>query len=199
MKKYLALLLILFTLQSCYYPVKKDYGIYSKSLVFSKDQKWLINTIRTGVDSHHREMMDKETLKLFNELSNGQAYTLQMAKSQNIIQDNIPFQPENEDLETLKNTSDFNFLVNISTIKVRNDLDTSGAGEQFDYQRNETSAIMDVYDIRTMKKIYSFKASSLVSVEKGEKVTIFTPTSEMMTMKNFRSLLKSIKKNAVKS
>ncbi|ASW74528.1 hypothetical protein IQ37_02000 [Chryseobacterium piperi] len=199
MKKYLALLLILFALQSCYYPVKKDYGIYSKSLVFSKDQKWLINTIRTGVDSHHREMMDKETLKLFNELSNGQAYTLQMAKSQNIIQDNIPFQPENEDLETLKNTSDFNFLVNISTIKVRNDLDTSGAGEQFTYQRNETSAIMDVYDIRTMKKVYSFKASSLVSVEKGEKVTIFTPTSEMMTMKNFRSLLKSIKKNAVKS
>ena len=103
-----------------------------------------------------------------------------------------------EDLETLKNSSDFNFLVNIYTMKLRSSLDRS-IGELDDYKKNETFAMMDVYDIKTMKKIYSLKASSEVSLEKGEKATIFTPTSEMMTMKNFRSLLKSIKKNAVKT
>lgn len=198
MKKIVFFLFILFTLESCYYPVKKDSGIYSRSLVFSKDQKWLINTIYTDVDSHQKEMMNRDVLKLFNEMSNGNASTLSMAKSQNIIQDRIPFQPESEDLETLKNSTDFNFLVNISTIKVRKDLDTE-IGLQREYKKNETFAIMDVYDIKTMKKIYSFKASSEVSVEKGEKATIFTPTSEMMTMKNFNVLLKSVKKNAVKN
>ncbi len=39
MKKLIFLFLLVIALQSCYYPVRKDYGIYSKSLVFSKDKK----------------------------------------------------------------------------------------------------------------------------------------------------------------
>lgn len=198
MKKYIFFIFLFIALQSCYYPVRKDYGIYSKALVFSKDKKWLINDIRTGVDSHHREMMGKETLQLFQNLSSGTAYDLKMAKAGNLIQNNIPFEPESEDLEALKNNSDFNFLVNIYTMKVRNGLDNS-IGTQYEYKKNETFAMMDVYDITTMKKIYSLKAYSEVSVDKDQKATIFTPTTEMMTMKNFRSLLKSVKKNAVKN
>lgn len=198
MKKYIFLLIVLITLQSCYYPVRKDYGIYSKSLVFSKDKKWLINNINTDVDSHHREMMNKETLQLFQELSNGKASDLKTAKSENIINNTIPFDPETEDLQDLKNNSDFDFLVNIYTFKVRDGLDNS-LGVQYEYKKNETFAMMDVYDIKTLKKIYSLKAYSEVSVEKGEKATIFNPSTEMMTMKNFRTLLKSVKKNAVRT
>ncbi|WP_027388532.1 hypothetical protein [Chryseobacterium gregarium] len=198
MKRYIFLLILLITLQSCYYPVRKDYGIYSKSLVFSKDKKWLINNIQTDVDSHHREMMNKEALQLFQDLSTGKASDLRTAKSENIIQNNIPFDPETEDLETLKNSSDFNFLVNIYTFKVRNSLDNS-IGVQYEYKKNETFAMMEVYDIATMKKIYSFKAYSEVSVDKDQKATVFTPSTEMMTMKNFRTLLKSVRKNAVKT
>ncbi|WP_185248131.1 hypothetical protein [Chryseobacterium bernardetii] len=199
MKKYIFFFFILTSLQSCYfYRVEKDYGVYSKLLVFSKDKKWLINTIKTGVESHHRDMMYKEVMQLFQNLSNGNTYDLKTAKAENLIQNYIPFEPEMEDLKTLKDNSDFNFLVNIYTMKVRNALDRA-AGELDDYKKNETFAMMDVYDIKTMKKIYSLKASSEFSLEKGEKATLFTPTSEMMTMKNFRSLLKSVKKNAVKT
>lgn len=199
MKNYIFFFFLFITLQSCYYyPVKKDYGIYSKSLVFSKNKKWLINDIKTGVEMHHREMMKKETMQLFQDLSNGNASDLKTAKAENIIQNSIPFEPETEDLETLKNNSDFNFLVNIYTMRARNSLDHS-IGELDDYKKNETFAIMDIYDIKAMKKIYSLKAFSEFSLEKGEKATIFTPTSEMMTMKNFRSLLKSVRKNAVRT
>lgn len=197
MKKYILFFFLLIALQSCYYPVRKDYGVYSKSLVFSKNKKWLINNIRTGVESHHREMMSKEVMQLFQSLSNGNAYDLKTAKAENLIQNNIPFEPEMEDLEILKDNSDFNFLVNIYTMRVRNTLDRA-SGELDSYKKNETFAMMDIYDIKTMKKIYSLKASSGFSLEKGQKATIFTPTSEMMTMKNFRSLLRSIKKNAVR-
>jgi len=141
-------------------------------------------------------MMSKEALQLFQDLSNGNAFDLKTAKAENIIQNSIPFEPETEDLEVLKNNSDFNFLVNIYTMKVRNGLDNS-LGTQYEYKKNETFAIMDVYDIGTMKKMYSLKAYSEVSVEKDQKVTIFDPSTEMMTMKNFRSLLKAVKKNAV--
>jgi len=152
MKKLIFLFLLLIALQSCYYPVRKDYGIYSKSLVFSKDKKWLINDIRTGVSAHHREMMSKEVLELFQKLSNGKASDLKTAKAENIIQNSIPFEPEIEDLEVLKNNSDYNFLVNIYTLKVRNSLDNS-IGLQYEYKKNETFAMMEVYDIGTMKKI----------------------------------------------
>ena len=198
MKKLIFLFLLVIALQSCYYPVRKDYGIYSKSLVFSKDKKWLINDIRTGVSAHHREMMSKEVLELFQKLSTGKASDLKTAKAENIIQNSIPFEPEIEDLEVLKNNSDYNFLVNIYTLKVRNSLDNS-IGLQYEYKKNETFAMMEVYDIGTMKKIYSLKASSEVSVEKDQKATVFDPSTEMMTMKNFRALLKSVKKNAVKT
>ncbi|OCA72732.1 hypothetical protein BBH99_03180 [Chryseobacterium contaminans] len=198
MKKYILFFFLLIALQSCYYPVRKDYGVYSKSLVFSKNKKWLINNIRTGVESHHREMMSKEVMQLFQSLSNGNTYDLKTAKAENLIQNSIPFEPEIEDLEILKDNSDFNFLVNIYTMRVRNTLDRA-SGELDSYKKNETFAMMDIYDIKTMKKIYSLKASSEFSLEKGEKANIFTPTSEMMTMKNFRSLLRSVKKNAVKT
>ncbi|MCY0967669.1 hypothetical protein [Chryseobacterium wangxinyae] len=131
MKKSVILLFVLIALQSCYYPVRKDYSIYSKSLVFSKDKKWLINNINTTVDSHHREMMSEETLQLFQDLSGGNAFDLKTAKSENIIKNNIPFDPQTEDLEALKSSTDFNFLVNVYTFKVRNALD-GALGEQYD-------------------------------------------------------------------
>lgn len=198
MKKNILLLFVLITLQSCYYPVRKDYGIYSKSLVFSKDKKWLINNINTDVNSQHRELMNKEVLQLFNEMSAGKSTDLKTAKSENLIQNHIPSDPQTEDLEVLKNGSDYNFLVNVYTFKVRNALDNT-IGIQSQYKSNETFAMMDVYDIKSSKKIYSFKAYSEVAVDKDQKVTIFTPTTEMMTMKNFRSLIKSVKKNAIKT
>lgn len=198
MKKYVLLIVVIFALQSCYYPVKKDYNGFSKTLVFSKGDKWLINTIQTDVSSHHKEMMNKELLSFFSEMSNGNAKDLTAAKSENLILNRIPTEPEIEDLESLKNSTDFSFLVNVYTFKVKKDLDRT-IGEQFEYKRNETFAIMDVYDLKTLKKIYSYKAYSEVSVDKNQKATIFTPTTEMMTMKNFRSLLKSVKKNAIKN
>lgn len=198
MKKNILLLFALITLQSCYYPVRKDYGIYSKSLVFSQDKKWLINNINTDVNSQHRELMNKEVLQLFNEMSGGKATDLKTAKSENLIQNHIPNDPQTEDLEVLKNGCDYSFLVNVYTFKVRYALDNT-IGMQSQYKSNETFAMMDVYDIKSLKKIYSFKAYSEVAVDKNQKVTIFTPTTEMMTMKNFRSLIKSVKNNAIKT
>ena len=198
MKNIILLLFAVIILQSCYYPVRKDYGIYSKSLVFSKDKKWLINNISTDVNSQHRELMSKEVLHLFNEMSGGKATDLKTAKSENLIQNHIPYDPQPEDLEVLKNSSDYNYLVNVYTFKVRNALDNT-IGMQSQYKTNETFAMMDVYDITTLKKIYSFKAYSEVAVDKDQKVTVFTPRTEMMTMKNFRSLIKSVRKNAIKT
>lgn len=196
MKKSVVCLFLLVFLQSCYYPVHKDYGIYSKSLVFSSDKKWLINTIRTTADAHHKEMMARKTLELFQNLSHDKAYNMETARQGNIISGQVPADPQTEDLEALKTDTDFDYLVNISTFKVRNGLD-GALGTQYDYQKNETFALMEVYDIKNLKKMYSLKSYSEFSVDKGQKADIFTPGTEMMTMKNFMSLLKSVKKNAV--
>ena len=79
-------------------------------------------------------MMSKEAFQLFQDLSNGKAFDLKTAKAENIIQNSIPFDPETEDLEVLKRNSDFNFLVNIYTMKVRNGLDNS-MGTQYEYKK----------------------------------------------------------------
>ena len=59
--------------------------------------------------------------------------------------------------------------------------------------------MMDVYDISTMKKIYSLKAYSEVSVEKDQKVTIFDPSTENDDYEKLSKSFKGSKKNAVKT
>ena len=107
MKNMLLILLSCMALQSCFVNAKRDYNGYSKTLVFTKQDKWLINNIYTDLNSYDRDELNKEVFSLFNELSSGNIYNLEKAKSQNIITGRIPFSPETEDIEQFKNSTDF--------------------------------------------------------------------------------------------
>jgi len=144
---------------------KKRLQWYSKTLVFTKQDKWLINNIYTDLNSYDRDELNKEVFSLFNELSSGNIYNLEKAKSQNLITGRIPFSPETEDIEQFKNSTDFNYLVNIYTKKVRNGLAVVEPSEQMQYASNEAFAIIEIYDIKNVKKIY-YKKYILLSQEK---------------------------------
>ena len=82
MKKIIALLTILL-LQSCIVNIKQDYNGYSRNLVFEQNKKWLINNIYTDLNSYDRDELNKKIFEKFNELSKGNAYTLEKARSEN--------------------------------------------------------------------------------------------------------------------
>ena len=95
MKKILYLFAFLL-LQSCIVNIKQDYNGYSRNLVFEKDKKWLINNIYSDLNSYERDEMNQKIFQKFNELSKGNSYSLEKARSENLIAGKISFSPEIE-------------------------------------------------------------------------------------------------------
>lgn len=197
MKNLLLILISALAMQSCFVNAKRDYNGYSKNLVFSKNEKWLINNIYTDLNSHDKEKLNHEILDRFNELSNGNAYNLEKAKSENLITNKIPFSPEIEDIEQLKNSTNFTYLVNVYTKKTRNGLAVLETSEQKEYASNEAFAIIEIYDIKNLKKVYYQKVHSSQTREKQTKGPSFQYSSETLSIKNLRKIMKDIKKNAI--
>lgn len=197
MKNFLLILLTATLMQSCFVNAKKDYNGYSKNLVFNKNDRWLLNNIYTDLNSYDKEKLNNEILDLFNGLSNGNAFNLEKAKSENLITNRIPFSPEIEDIEQLKNSTNFTYLVNVYTKKIRNGLAVIETSEQREYASNEAFAIIEIYDIKKEKKIYYQKVYSSQIREKQTKGPSFQYSSETLSIKNLRKILKDIKKNAI--
>lgn len=184
-------------LQSCIVNIKQDYNGYSRNLVFEKDKKWLINNIYSDLNSYERDEMNQKIFQKFNELSKGNSYSLEKARSENLIAGKISFSPEIEEIEQLKNATDFDYLVNIYTKKIRNNLALIEPSEQQLYASNEAFAIIEVYDIKKMKKIYLQKASSYQSRDENTKGPSFYYTAETLSKKNLKKIIKDIEKNAI--
>ncbi len=197
MKNLLLILISALAMQSCFVNAKRDYNGYSKNLVFNKNDKWLINNIYTDLSSMDKERLNKETLETFNELSARNAYNLEKAKSESLISGKISFSPEIEEIEQLKNSTNFNYLVNIYTKKIRNGLAVLETSEQREYASNEAFAIIEIYDIKNLKKVYYQKVYSSQTREKQTKGPSFQYSSETLSKKNLMKILKDIKKNAI--
>lgn len=214
--KYLLILAIVI-LQSCHVPVKRDYQGLSGALVFTQNKKWLINNLYSDLDSDQKEHLNKKIVEKFQELSKGNAFSLKQANSENLIPAKISFNPDLDQLETLKNSSDFDYLVNIRTIKVRDQIASLELSQPFDYSINEAFALLEIYDLRTLKKIYSQKVSSEVAME-GKRNNpdyytqnglpnsnsnknsgpFFTYSARALSVKNLNKILKDIEKKAIK-
>lgn len=208
--------MILCFLQSCHVPVKRDYQGLSGALVFTQNKKFLINNLYSDLDSVEKERLNKKILEKFEVLSRGNAFSVEQANSENLLPSKISFNPDSEQLESLKINSDFDYLVNIRTIKVRDQISSLELSQPFEYSKNEAFALLEVYDLKTLKKVYSQKASSEVSMEgksnnlnygenglvkenKNEnKGPFFNYSAKALSVKNLNKILKDIAKKAIK-
>lgn len=203
--------------QSCYVPVKRDYQGLSGALVFTQNKKFLINNLYSDLDSSEREKLNKKILQTFEALSKGNAVSVDKAKSENLLPSKISFIPDLEQLQNLKNNSDFDYLVNIRTIKVRDQIATLELSQPLEYSKNEAFALLEIYDLKTLNKIYSQKASSEVSMDgkrdkadyygeygtinkdrNKEKGPYFAYSAKALSVKNLNKILKDIEQKAIK-
>ena len=122
-----------------------------------------------------------------------------------------------EQLESLKTNSDFDYLVNIRTIKVRDQIASLELSQPFEYSRNEAFALLEIYDLKSLKKIYSQKATSEVAMEgkrnnpdyygqnglpntnsSKDKVPFLNYSARTLSVKNLNKILKDIDRKAIK-
>ena len=214
--KFLFLLVMVF-LQSCHVSVKREYQGLSGALVFTQNKKWLVNNLYSHLDSFEKERLNKKILEQFQVLSKGNATSVDQANSENLLPLKISFNPDLEQLESLKTNSDFDYLVNIRTIKVRDQIASLELSQPFEYSRNEAFALLEIYDLKSLKKIYSQKATSEVAMEgkrnnpdyygqnglpntnsSKDKVPFFNYSARTLSVKNLNKILKDIDRKAIK-
>lgn len=214
--KFLLLTAVVLLLQSCsILNIKKDYGGNSKTLVFTQNKKWLINNVHTDLLTTDRIKLDEKLFSTFNNLSKGNAFKINEARKENLLTSKISYSPSEYELATLKENTDFDFLVNAYTVKVKDQISEIELTQPFDFMKNEAFAVVEVYDIKTLKLIYTLKASSLVTME-GERYDLanngldnmrnpkeksgpfFTSSASQISRKCFKKILKDISKNAIK-
>lgn len=217
MKKNLLFLIVVFWVQSCHVPVKRDYQGLSGALVFSENKKWLVNNLYSDLNSDAREKLNKVILEKFVALSKGNAVSVDEANSKNLLPSKISFTPDLEQLESLKTNADFDYLVNVRTIKVRDQISSLELSQPFEYSKNEAFALLEVYDLKTPKKIYSQKVSSEVAMEgknaqirnsdpnnlnqdlpKVGKGPFLNYSAEALSKKNLKKILQDLDKKAIK-
>ena len=216
MKKLLFTTIIAVLAQSCaILNIKQDNAGTSKSLVFTENKKWLINNLYTDLYYTDRDRMNLKIFETFSDLSKGNAYTLDKAKKENLMNSNLPFVPSEEAIEDLKRSTDFDFLVNTRTVIVKDQLGPIEFSAPLSYSKNEAFAVLEVYDIKTGKKIYTQKASAMNSMEgkdvyprisaeqemrtrEENKGPFFILKSSQISVKCLKKILKDIKANAIK-
>lgn len=204
-------------LQSCHVSVKREYQGLSGALVFTQNKKWLVNNLYSDLDSFEKERLNKKILEQFQVLSKGNATSVDQANSENLLPLKISFNPDLEQLESLKTNSDFDYLVNIRTIKVRDQIASLELSQPFEYSRNEAFALLEIYDLKSLKKIYSQKATSEVAMEgkrnnpdyygqnglpntnsSKDKVPFLNYSARTLSVKNLNKILKDIDRKAIK-
>lgn len=216
MKIKILFLLLIVALQSCHVPVKRDYEGFSGSLVFNQNKKWLINNLYSDLNSTDKERLNLLILEKFNSLSKGNAVSVDEANSGNLLPTKISFNPNLEQLEDLQTNSDFDYVVNIRTIRVRDQIASLEVSQPFQYSKNEAFALLEIYDLKTLKKIYSQKASSEVSLEgetnnsdyyaenglpnnsRKRNGPSFNYSAKALSIKNLKKILKDIDKKAIR-
>ncbi|MFC6267682.1 hypothetical protein [Frigoriflavimonas asaccharolytica] len=210
-------LLILVIFQSCFVPVRRDYLGFSPALAFNNEKKWLINDLFSDLTSVQREHLDRKILAEFNYLSGGKAFSVAEAKSKNLLPSNISYTPNETELENLRTNTDFDFLVNVRTVQLRDEVSTFELNKPLQYSKNSAFALLEVYDLKTGKKIYYQKAFSEMDLDRQQnypeistenanrnlqenrnKGPFFTYSASSLSIKNLKKILKDIDKKAVK-
>lgn len=206
-------ILLLIFLQSCIVVPQRDYQGFSKSLVFKDNKKWIINKSLTDLNSTEATKFNQKNFETFNKLSNGNAKTIVDAQKENLVPSKIAYHPSLEELETLKNSTDFDYLVNSYTKNVRDEIANVEIDLPFQYSKNEAFVIIEVYDLKTLKKIYYQKVSSSQTLEerkypseetRQEQINRkssgpnFSYSANQLIFINQKKLLKDISKNSIK-
>lgn len=216
MKKSYLLVFIFLMLLNCYVPVRRDYQGMSKSLVFNKNKKWLINDAYTDLNATQREELNLKILQTFQELSSGNAATVLEAKKQNLIPSKISLNPTLEELEALQG-SQYDYLVNVRTKIVKDQIASLEIEKPLQYSKNEAFAIVEIFDLKTLKRCYYQKASSQTErnpqktypeysgqelynekINGKDKGPYLAYSASALSIKNLKKILKDIEKNAIK-
>ncbi|NCO64840.1 MAG: hypothetical protein GW839_07775 [Flavobacteriales bacterium] len=179
---------VLFSCQSAYYTHDLEstpYGVdYSKG-------KWLLNeidapyTIKDKLAKIAKEKFSKNIGSAFKYLGDDKSMALSY----------VPINPDTLLLKRLKKESQFDYLINIKGVNVKNEIGFIQDGYLDVYKKNVSETILQIYDLNTLEIIYNRKVIGKVTPfneEDNDLHLVKSPNG--MIVKSLNKILKKLNK-----
>jgi len=179
---------VLFSYQSAYYTHDLEstpYGVdYSKG-------KWLLNeidapyTIKDKLAKIAKEKFSKNIGSAFKYLGDDKSMALSY----------VPINPDTLLLKRLKKESQFDYLINIKGVNVKNEIGFIQDGYLDVYKKNVSETILQIYDLNTLEIIYNRKVIGKVTPfneEDNDLHLVKSPNG--MIVKSLNKILKKLNK-----
>lgn len=178
-------------------PVQYRIGYQTpRSLNFS-DGKWLVNTIETGLTNKQREALTNNLINGLKKAGADSLYFVEDIILDYINPEKLSFDMSEETLKVLKETTDFDYLVNTRTLQITDDLDMLMLEPPFQYQRSRSAVSIAIYDMQRGLKIYHQQIIATTEMDEDDENIKFAKSADMLIFKALAKGLKEMKKYSV--
>ena len=186
------LVLILTLCFSCHTTKYSYSGDINGSLDFSKG-KWLLNDIDAPFQI--KESVYKVADAQFRELI-GSRFKTVIESNEFLIPSNIPEDPSESLLRDLKNGTQYDFLIDIKTNALKNEIGSLQIGSIDTPQDNIATVNISVYDLNLLQKIYSSSVYGKLHITKDSKDFAFAKSANEIILTGIEKLLKKMRDNS---
>jgi hypothetical protein len=185
--------IISFLLTSCASVSYQHFYEHSKGLDFQQGT-WLVNTIEGDIHGKSRIVLTNLLLQELKELGGDSVYYIEDVHFDYLVPENIQFILANEAAGILHKTTGYDFLVNMKTQKIRDDLLDVIFSPPEVYSKSESEVTLVVYDIHTGQKIYSQRIVASVSLNEDDDDIKFAKSANSLIFKALKKGLKDLSK-----
>lgn len=184
-------------LTSCAFPPKYYYQSLSGKGMNFKTGKGLVNTPESSISRVKDDEIMTYVVKDLKTLGGDSVMYKDETIGAYFVPSHIPFDLKPEDIELLKNTTSFDYVINILFAKGRDAEDIANLNIYTTTHRNTGLAKIIVYEIKTGLKIYDQQVTA-VSIA-GESIWFSaTHTPETLVYKALKKIIKPLNKYSVK-
>ncbi len=186
-------ILFFFLLSSCASVSYQHIYEHSKGLDF-KQGTWLVNTIESDIHGKSRIVLTNILLQELKKLGGDSVHYIEDVNIDYLVPDNIQYDLSSEAANILHKTSGYDFLINLKTQKIRNDLHDINFPPPEDFSKSESEVTLVVYDIHTGQKIYSQRIIASVSLDEEDEDIKFAKSANSLVFKALKKGLKDLEK-----
>lgn len=200
MKKYLGHLIVLslFLSQiSCsFYLTKFRTTDFEASYLDLSSGKWLLNFIETDFTGKGRDNLKRLINDQLSRHGCDSLYYVGDIYLQYVLPSALVFDVSDETLSSLKSTTDYDYLICVSTGIKENDYEVHLWRDTYEtrlVQNRETGAELRIYNINSGKCIYNHSITASNSVDQSGENFIYSKNTYGMVFKSLKKILKEIK------
>lgn len=194
--RFTCILLSSFFLASCSLP-QYQYRYESDKAIDFRKGKWLINSIEADLSSKSKAILTRKLVKKISRLAADSVVYVQNIHLAFLTPDQLNFELSDEALNTLKSTTNFDFILNVRADTVKDDLYPILLYPMYSDASNEVEIYIDVYAIETGQRIYSQWIIASVDANKDIENVQFSFSASGLIAQGLKKGLKRIKKYAI--